>query len=168
MVPIPRTAILRDSKTARDRMMHSMRASSSSVTLKVDVRELAKLIAENNQGCGRTHEDDDETDSDWHHIESGNSNSPQITALDALMLVRVRGATEEDLRSVYQDFNTSDEARAILDRAADAKRPPAASTSHGHEEEGGEDPWCWQSLWRETTRLWQTASTGGPPPCCVQ
>lgn len=151
-------------------MMHSMRASSSSVTLKVDVRELAKLLAENNNN-----EDGacvDEGESDWHRIESGEGGNDgggrkQITAVDALMLIRVHGATSKDLRSVYQDFEASEEARAILDRAADAKGPAVGDPYDDTQEDS--DPWCWRSLWRETTRLWQTtASTGGPPPCCVQ
>ena len=155
-------------------MMHSMRASSSSVTLKVDVRELAKLLAENNNNNNNNNEDGACDDEGWHRIESGEGRTDcggqkQITAVDALMLIRVRGASSKDLRSVYQDYETSKEARAILDRAADAKGPVGGDPPDDDTQED-EDPWCWRSLWRETTRLWQTtaASGGGPPPCSVQ
>ena len=70
-------------------MMHSLRASTSSFTMKVPVPELAKLLADNrrkearprlgeagdDERPPRPHDDDD----DWQHIESGDGGGPPHT-----------------------------------------------------------------------------------------
>ena len=75
----------------------------------------------------------------------------------------MRGSTPAELLAVCQNYWVCPKADRILRRRAaelDASERSDAS------EEGG-DPWCWQSLWRETTRLWHVTADHGPPPCCV-
>ena len=141
-------------------MMHSLRASRSSFMLKVTVKDLAKLLAdENTKSAGAEEHEKDADDDGWHRVESGTANC-SITATDALMLVRVRDATAEELLDVCREYTTTAAARDVLQRAAKEKL-------HTHEHEEEVDPWCWQSLWRETTRLWRTTAATNPPPCVV-
>ena len=146
-------------------MMHSLRLSTNSFTLKVRVPELAKLLAE-------AHGQDDDrgecpsVDDDWCCVEAGGRAAAQagrvISHRDAMMLARVPGASADELRAVCDTYTTDANAREVLLNAA-----RLLDDDNDDENDEQEDPWCFANVWRETVRMWQQTSAT-PPPCLVQ
>ena len=145
-----------------------MRVSASNIAAKVRVVELARLLAESKATCCNSNRDEAEPlkaaqeADDWYMVPQDKKAQLSLSVTDVHMLLRVRGGSVSELRQVSTQYEMPDAAREALQNTI-AQRHAIAEHKKTNNEDPGDDPWCVEALWRETSQMVRRALRHAPP-----